>query len=49
MARKSHTFSVTVSKKGDEKAVRELVKHLNRTAGGLRAARTKRKKKAAKK
>jgi hypothetical protein len=40
---KSHTFSVTLSKKRDEKIIRLLVKHLNRTAGGLRSARTKRK------
>lgn len=42
MAKKSHTFEVTVSKKRDIEAVRYLVKHLNRAAGGLRAARTKR-------
>jgi hypothetical protein len=40
---KSHTFSVTLSKKGDKKIILALAKHLNQTAGGLRAARTKRK------
>ena len=40
---KSHTITVTLSKKRDEKIVRLLVKHLNWTAGGLRSARTRRK------
>jgi hypothetical protein len=40
---KSHTITVTLSKKRDEKVIRLLVKHLNRAAGGLRSARTKRK------
>jgi hypothetical protein len=40
---KSHTFTVTLSKKSDEKVIRLVAKHLNRNAGGLRAARTKRK------
>ena len=39
---KAHTISITLSKKRDAKIVRLLVKHLNRAAGGLRSARTKR-------
>jgi len=41
--KKSHTMKVTLSKKRDAKIVELLVKHLNRAAGGLRSARTRRK------
>lgn len=44
LKQKSYTVTLTLSKKRDIRAVEYLVKHLNRGAGGQRAARTKRKK-----
>lgn len=42
MKRKYLWIKLRLSKKSDEKIVRALVKHLNASAGGLRAARVRR-------
>ena len=44
---KPHYVTIKLSKKRDEKIILLLVKHLNRTAGGLRSARPKRSTRAA--
>jgi hypothetical protein len=40
---------VFIAKKRDEKAIKDLAKHLNQGAGGQRAARTRRRKRVGKK
>ena len=41
---KGRAIPVFVAKRRDEKIIKALTKHLNQATGGLRAARTKRKK-----